>query len=436
MPLIVIFEGCSYIDAVMRAKESEKIKGTKAYYDNKCLVAEECAGLSGRIAIPADSPVEALGLAVVLNDGNDSRVIDADVIDFTPVDGEKVSYYFFDLPVGDYTFYLLKTVDGSGDFQHSALSVVTKASGRITERDLQAYQNAIIVDDVRVDPAVGTAPFPHSLVKMKERLAATKKSNRGYFDINVNLDDPLFSHNMAMEGLYYPESFRRKTKAFYRFAPEYKEGTIPLIFVHGMGGTPRDWKFMLEHINMEHFTPYAVYYPSGEDFSKLAALFSEWIMSDKIFDNGPMVIVAHSYGGVIVREAFNLKRPANEGLFISLASPFGGDAKASEGVENAPYVLPAWRSIADNGTFIKRLYRNPLAPHEEYRLIFTYNNHDKGPSGDGRIPLKKQLRSEACREAESIRGFNEDHMSVINAEETADYINTLLYRFAEEHLKK
>ncbi len=433
---MLIFQGCSYLDAVLREKESKEIMGTKAYYDNKCLVAEECAGISGKVRLPIDDKSNTLAVVVVLEDGNETRAIDAEVIDFSPQNDEKVSYFFFDLPVGTYTLYILKTDNGSNDFQNRELIVLEKEMGSVTTKDLQAYQNAIILDDAHVSSRREVAKFPYSLKEINERLAVAIKSPKGSFDKNVSLDDSVFSHHMAMEGLYYPESFKRKTKPFYRLVPEYKDGTIPLILVHGMGGTPRDWKFMLEHIDMEHFTPYAVYYPSGEDFSKLAALFNEWILSDRIFENAPRVIVAHSYGGVIVREAFNLTRSQNDSLFISLASPFGGDEKASKGVKNAPYVLPAWRSIADDGDFINNLYRNVLSPYEQYELIFTYNNHGDGPSGDGHIPLKKQLRSEAYNEAESLRGFDEDHMSVVNSKEAAEYINALLLQFVKEHPKK
>ncbi len=435
LPLLLIFQGCSYLDTVMRARENDKLKGTKTYYDNKCMVAEECAGLSGRITIPAESPADTLAIAVVLEDGDDSRVIDADVIDFTPVEGTKVSYYFFNLPVGDYTFYVLKTADGSGDFEHAAPAVVAQESGRITKEDLHAYQNAIIVDDVKVDPDLQGEGFSYSLDEVKGRLAATEKSSSGAFEENVDLNDPIFSHEMAMEGLYYPESFRNKTQPLYRLAPAFKEGSIPLIFVHGIAGTPRDWEYMLNHIDMEHYTPYVVYYPSGEDFTKLSTLFNGWLLSDKIFDSGPAVVVAHSFGGIIVRDAFNMPHPEHDRLFISIASPFGGDEKASEGVKNAPYVIPSWRSIADKGDFIRNLYRSPLASDETYELIFAYDNGGKGVSGDGRVPLKKQLRREAYDEAQSLRGFNEDHLSILRSQAAAAYINTLLQQFAREHLK-
>ena len=70
---------------------------------------------------------------------------------------------------------------------------------------------------------------------------------------------------------------------------------------------------------------------------------------------------------------------------------------------------------------------------------YNYNNNNNngdGQSGDGRVSLEKQLRSEAQKEARNIRGFNEDHISILNSKETAEYINTLLEAFAKENIEQ
>ncbi len=437
LPLLMALQSCSYIDTMQRAQHNEEIKGTKAYYDNKCLVAEECAQVSAKIVLPASSRSDALAIAVVLEDGNESRVIDLEVVNFTQDGDNKVSYFFFDLPVGTYTAYTLTMPDEKSRYNN--LSVLAKVSGSITKNDLKAYQNAIILDDIKINREESIKKFSYSLTHVKENFEIPDSRRMGYFEDNVTLDNPVFSHKVALEGLYYPQSFSKKTKGMYRLAPEYKKGTIPIIFVHGMAGTPRDWTYMLKNLDLSQYTPYALYYPSGEDFTKLAAKLNAWILSDKIFENGPGVIIAHSYGGIIVRDAFNLLQNSskkNRGLFISLASPYGGDSKASEGVKNAPYVIPSWRSIADDGEFIQELYRIKLPEEIDFELIFAYNNSESGPSGDGRVPLEKQLRMEAQKEARSIRGFDEDHISIINSKEVAEYINSLLKKFAEENIEK
>lgn len=436
IPVLLILQSCSYIETVQRAKESEKSKGTKAYYDNKCQVADECAKLSAKVILPTSDKSDSLAIAVVVEDGNDSRVIDVEVIDFINEGESKVSFFIFDLPVGTYSIYTLSKPDHNSSYADSELSILAKSSGSITEKDLRPYHNAIILDDIMVDPEESSDIFPYSLAFMKDHIVKPSILRIGEYDEDVDLDDPVFSHEVAMEGLYYPKIFRTKTKALYRLSPKTKEDRIPIIFVHGMGGTPRDWKYMLKNLDLDRYTPYVLYYPTGEDFTKLSAQYNAWIASDKIFKSGPGVIVAHSFGGIIVRDAFNLEHDINRVLFISIATPYGGDAKASDGVKQAPYVIPSWRSIADDGEFIKNLYRNKFADEETFELIFSFNNSESGPSGDGRVPLEKQLRAETQKEAKSMRGFNEDHMSILNSKETADYVNTLLKNFAKENIEQ
>ncbi|MEN8147488.1 MAG: hypothetical protein ABFR02_07700 [Campylobacterota bacterium] len=436
LPLILIFQGCSYLDAVKRSKTNEEIKGTKAYYDNKCLVAEECASLSGSVYLPVNDISDTLALVTVIQDGNESRAIDAQLLDFTTTSDDKVAHFFFSLPVGDYMFYVIKADDNKTLLDDELQVLAEMGPGSIGPEDLKEYHNAYITKDIKVDSDVSNGTFAYSIDHLRQELIAkNSRTTGGYFDDNVDLDDPIFSHKMAMEGLYYPQNFKTQVKPLYRLAPEFKKGTIPIVFVHGMSGTPRDWRYMVENLDLERYTPYLAYYPTGEDYTKLSVLFSGWILSDKLFEDLPIVIVAHSFGGVIVRDALNLEHDKHKLLFISLASPYGGDAKASDGVKNAPYVLPAWRSIADDGDFIENLYRKELSENETFKLIFAYNNYEEGPSGDSRIPLRKQLRFEAQEEADELYGFDEDHVSILKSKKTAVYIDELLNKFADENLK-
>ena len=435
LPILMLFQACSYMETVKRAKQNENIKGTAAYYDTKCLIAEECVRISAKIILPRNGDLDTVAVAIVVDNIKQSRVIDLEVINFSHNGDDKVSYVFFNLPVGEYTAYVLKAPDQSSSDQE--FYILAQRSGIIKKKDLKAYQNSVILDDINIITTASTKPFSYSLDQMKEEFEVPTKRLMGFFDGNVTLDDPIFSHQVALEGLYYPQQFTKKTQGMYRLAPKFKEGSIPLIFVHGIAGSPHDWKYILENLDLSHYTPYVLYYPSGEDFTKLAAQFNAWILSDKIFDQGPGVIIAHSYGGIIVRDASNIQQDSSRsssGLFISIATPFGGDAKAAEGVKNAPYVIPSWRSIAEDGSFIKDLYRKELSDNVDFELMFTYNNGEEGPSGDGRAPLVKQLRIEAQEEADHMRGFNEDHISILNSEEAVAHINTLLQAFAKKQL--
>ena len=61
-------------------------------------------------------------------------------------------------------------------------------------------------------------------------------------------------------------------------------------------------------------------------------------------------------------------------------------------------------------------------------MLITYPNTSRLSrySGDGVIPLESQLRLEAQRQAVNIRGFNEDHTSVLQSSEAIKEVNQAL----------
>jgi len=433
--LILLVSGCSYIDAVKRAKESDKIKGTNAYYDKKCLIADECAEISGSVHIEHIFGHEAFGMVVVYEDENESRVIDATLLKFSDNEhrAKDISYYFFDLPVGDYTLYAVRDDNHNETLDMEQLVTLSEHSFSIKADNLLPYQNTILLDDMVIADDQNGEPFLYPLDDIIAKTMLKSSKINGTFQKNISLDDAVFDHKTAQLGLYYPDAFKKSVQLLYRLAPEYKEGTIPLIFVHGMGGSPRDFKKLVSKIDRDRYTPYVTYYPSGDDFARLSKMFNDWMLTNKIFTKGPKVIIAHSFGGTIIRDSLNLEHLDDEILFISIATPFGGDAKASKGVKNAPYVLPAWRSIADNGNFIRKLYRESLTPNEHFELIFTYKNGGDGESSDGQVELSKQLRMQAQQEADHIRGYNESHTKILNNDEAIGYINKMLETFSETH---
>ncbi len=205
VPLLVfvfIFQGCSYMDAVKRSKDNEKLKGTKAYYDNKCLLSEECATLSGAVYLPADDKSSTLALVTVLHDKNNTRVIDAQLLDFAEGKGSKVSYFFFSLPVGEYKFYVLKPGENK-TFLDDELKILAEIGPTsILPKYLEEYHNAIVTKDINVDSNKISGHFPYALKYLHHKLVIKDNNGNGngYFDEDVDLDDPGFSHKMAMEG--------------------------------------------------------------------------------------------------------------------------------------------------------------------------------------------------------------------------------------------
>jgi len=87
---------------------------------------------------------------------------------------------------------------------------------------------------------------------------------------------------------------------------------------------------------------------------RAAAVFIEYPAGEKVGQKAILAraIVAHSMGGVVVREAMNRltgdKREARVKRLITVASPLGGHPGV-KGAVNAPLVLPSWRNLDPDG---------------------------------------------------------------------------------------
>lgn len=142
-----------------------------------------------------------------------------------------------------------------------------------------------------------------------------------------------------------------------------------------------------------------------------------------------MIVVAHSMGGLVVREALNKYRgTGNENrvdLLITIATPFGGHPAAAMGEKRGPLVLPSWRDLNPEGVFINRLYRKPLPSHLRHHLLYTYGNPETlklGENSDGVVPLSSQLYRAAQLQATEQFGFNTSHTGVLKDEDTIERI--------------
>jgi pimeloyl-ACP methyl ester carboxylesterase len=160
----------------------------------------------------------------------------------------------------------------------------------------------------------------------------------------------------------------------------------------------------------------------------------------------PMIIVAHSMGGLIVREALNKydERLAENKveLFVSIATPFGGHPAAASGEKHGLIVLPAWRDVNPESRFIGELYRKPLPRSLNHQLIYAYQNPDIlkiSENSDGVVPLSSQLHPIAQKQSQGQFGFNNSHTSIHEDEEMIAYalnrIDEVKNFFPEEHLR-
>ena len=388
--LVVGLSGCAYVGTMTREAYYSARQGVaprqRVY---KHMVERDTYFVFGRLR---RSPVPAEGvLAVVARSGTGWG---GEIVDVHH-GGRGDSYYGLNLPAGAYR--LLVVYDRNGDGFYDEREVVGERTVTLSREEAPDK----VLGDCDLDLAAGVAS---GVLERAPMLFYALEEDAGY--------------------------------------------KVPVVFVHGINGSARDFAAIVARLDRSRYQPWFFDYPSGADLSQLGEMFYRIFLSGQVIPRQeiPMVIVAHSLGGLVVREAFNRCHGGDrENLvrcLVTIASPLGGHPAAGNAA-HAPVTLPSWRDLDSGGRFVRGLHRRPLPPGLVYHLYYTYGDDRLvrlGANSDGVVPLSSQLAPAAQNEAAGQFGFDDTHTGVLrNPEAVARVvgaIETVRSTFPEDHLRE
>ncbi|MCD4750409.1 MAG: alpha/beta hydrolase [Thermoanaerobaculales bacterium] len=256
----------------------------------------------------------------------------------------------------------------------------------------------------------------------------------------VSLDAEIFEQENAEEGMWQPIEAWRSTGAGIYFLEEYDPAKIPVLFVHGIGGSPTDFRTIIDSLDRRLFQPWVFRYPSGARLLAIARVLKGLVDSlhrQYAFDT--MYVTAHSMGGLVAR-SFVLQTGDDwvydyVRLFVSFATPYNGHEAAAKGVKYMPIVVPSWLDIQPDSDFLLAL-RRPLPEGIPFYLFFGFNSGGLNPimpySSDSVVSVRSQLAPFAQEEAVDLFGYDLGHEEILSSQDVIDRYTLILDRRTDE----
>jgi pimeloyl-ACP methyl ester carboxylesterase len=288
-------------------------------------------------------------------------------------------------------------------------------------------------------PAKVRDPFPQKLdiaALQKRTLESQADRTLGQLTVTgevISLKDARFTQDNAESGLWRPFDFVQNSWAGVYFLEPYDAKKIPVLFVHGINGTPASFDYLIEQLDRTRFQPWVYYYPSGLHLAGIASHLDETMAKLELrYGVSRVAVVAHSMGGLVSRgyllRAAENKRPVSVPLYVTISTPWGGHKGAETGVKTAPVVVHVWRDMAPGSEYQKSVFAQSLPAATSHHLLFTYNRKSSsfGESDDQSVTVASQLLAAAQLGAARIYGFDDSHVGVLRDAEVSKLLNGLL----------
>jgi len=317
----------------------------------------------------------------------------------------------FDLvvPDGEYTLVAFGDRDNDGQPDDDAPAGIHAGTVKV--------EGAGLILSLNISLQPGAAHLARAALPPHYQRAARFSTAPGAL---ADLDAPQFGAESGKRGYWAPMEYFRTLGGNVYFIEPYDPARTPVLFVHGATGSAQDFRYFVEHLDRTRYQAWIYQYPSGAPLEAMAHLLYWKLLNLQLrYGFTRLDVVAHSMGGLVARR-FLLDHAAEFpqlSQFVSISTPWGGQRSAALGVLHSPAVIPSWRDLQPEGTYLNSLFARPLPAGINYTLLFGYLGGEgllREPS-DGTILVSSQLRSEAQHDAALVMGFDESHAGILSS---------------------
>jgi len=246
----------------------------------------------------------------------------------------------------------------------------------------------------------------------------------------VSLDADRFDAQSGHKALWSPIQFLSEEGLGIFFLEPYSPQKIPVLFIHGAGGYPQEWQYLIDKLDKDKYQAWVFQYSSGMRLNWTAEMLDMGLKSLWVnYSFQKLCIVAHSMGGLVARKFLDVYQDDYVKLLITISTPWGGHNAAKTGVTRAREIIPSWYDMVPESHFLRSLFKTAGKQQPPYFLFFGY----KGKYGiftdgnsDGSVTLESMLDPQAQKEAVKVYGFNADHTGILAKPEVASTLNEII----------
>jgi pimeloyl-ACP methyl ester carboxylesterase len=344
----------------------------------------------------------------------------------------KPGSFSFKAPPGNYR--ILAFLDANNDQKYQESEFVSNFIRIELDKVGVTYQTHIVIKDRTVIHLQQEAKALQSKIQMKKH---TRQVIPGTL---IALNSDIFSEENISMGLWQPLQFSKKVAFGLFFLEKYDPDKIPILFVHGVSGSPTQFTEIIASLDRKVYQPFVLYYPSGFSISTIGKALKFAVDEAQVrYGFSEMNIIAHSMGGLVTRSFINQFAQSEASYtipnYITISTPWGGHDAASMGLKYAPAIIPVWHDIVPGSTFLNDLCQTGLPENTPHYLFFGYQGSSRfaGGNSDGVVSIASQLHMPVQEQAALVRGYNETHTSILKNANLQTLINTILEQSRNMH---